>query len=225
MAKVTSIRTASKQSASGRADIPIEKLLAGARLKLIETGTHNRLIHTLRGAKRSRALTITGNASDQVFANLVREHKPLRLLAAGEIADVRHDAATPETPRLVTPETSDRNGLQTSLLPGLLHKRLHAMRRDAQTAKAERGVNILFLALGFLRWHEDEESGTPREAPLILLPVSLVRDAKRATFDLTLREDGIATNHALQERLRGDFGLALPDVAATEDWRPTSYFD
>ncbi|MGH6796354.1 MAG: DUF4011 domain-containing protein, partial [Methylocella sp.] len=99
------------------------------------------------------------------------------------------------------------------------------MRREAKAAEEERSVNILFLALGFLRWYEDEESGTPREAPLILLPVSLVRDAKRSTFDLTLREDAIATNQALQERLRGDFGLALPNVADTEDWRPSSYFD
>ena len=122
MGKVNSSRTARKQTANGRAGTPIEKLLAEARLKLIETGTRNRLIHTPRGAKRSRALTITGNASDDVFANLVRENKPLRVLAAEEIADIqRAAAATAETPRLVTPRTRDRNGLQTSLLPELLH--------------------------------------------------------------------------------------------------------
>ncbi|MGH6847043.1 MAG: DUF4011 domain-containing protein [Methylocella sp.] len=225
MGKVKSIRTARRQTAKGRAGTPIEKPLAEARLKLIETGNRNRLIHTPRGAKRSRALTITGNTSDQVFANLVRENKPLRVLAAEEITDIQRDAATPETPRLVTQATSGQNGLQTSFLPELLHKRLHNMQRDATTAEQERGVNILFLALGFLRWSEDEESGVPREAPLILLPVYLVRDAKLSTFDLKLREVNIASNQALQERLRGDFGLALPDVAVTEDWQPSSYFD
>ena len=225
MGEVTSSRTAMRQTANGRAGTPMEKLLAKARLKLIETGTRNRLIHTPQGAKRSRALTITGNASDDVFANLVRENKPLRVLAAEEIADLQRDAATPETPRLVTPRTRYRNGLQTSLLPGLLHKRLHDMHRDAKTAEGERGVNILFLAIGFLHWYEDEKSDAPRDAPLILLPVSLVRDAKRSTFDLKLREDDIAANQALHERLRGDFGLALPDVAKTEDWQPSSYFD
>ncbi|HEY4848186.1 MAG TPA: DUF4011 domain-containing protein [Methylocella sp.] len=225
MGKVTSIRTARRQTANGRAGTPIEKLLAEARLKLIETGTRNRVIHTPQGAKWLRALTITGNASDDVFARLVRENKPLRVLAAEVIADAQHDAVTPETPRLVNPGTSDRNGLQTSLSPALLHKRLHAMHRDATTAEDERGVNILFLALGFLRWYEDEESAVPRAAPLILLPVYLGRDAKRSTFDLKLRDGGIATNQALQERLRGDFGLALPDVVETEGWQPSSYFD
>src|ERR1700730_12547123 len=225
MAKVASVRTKRRQTANGRAGAAIEKLLAEARLKLVETGTRNRLIHTPQGAKRSRALAITGNASDDVFANLVRENKPLRLLAAEEIADKQCDAAPPETPRLVTPRTGDPNGLQTSLPPGLLHKRLHAMHRDAKTAEEERGVNILFLALGFLRWYEDEKSDVPRDAPLILLPVYLGRDPKRSNFDLKLREEDIATNQALHERLRGDFGLALPDVAETEDWQPSSYFD
>ena len=225
MGKVPSIRTARRQTAIGRAGTPIEKLLAEARLKLIETGTRNCLIHTPRGAKRSRALTITGNASDQVFANLVRENKPLRVLAAEEIANIQGNAAIPGTPRMVTPGTSGRSGLRTSLPPELLHKRLHVMHRDAKTAEEERGVNILFLAFGFLRWYEDEESDMPRDAPLILLPVYLGRDPKRSTFDLKIREDAIATNRALQERLRGDFGIALPDVAETEDWRPSSYFD
>src|ERR1700731_3140536 len=180
MAKVTSVRTERRQTANRRAGTAIEKRLAEARLKLIETGARNRLIHTPRGAKRSRALAITGNASDDVFANLVRENKPLWILAAEEVADKQRDAATPETPRLVTRKTGDPNGLQTSLPPELLHKRLHAMHRDARTAEEERGVNILFLALGFLRWYEDEESDVPRDAPLILLPVSLGRDAKRS---------------------------------------------
>jgi ABC-type molybdenum transport system ATPase subunit/photorepair protein PhrA len=224
MGKVTSSRTARRQTANRRAGGQIEKLLDEARLKIIETGTRNRLIHTPRGAKRSRALTITGNASDDVFANLVRENKRLPVLAA-EIADKLRDAAPPETPHLVAPRTGDPNGLQTSLPPELLHKRLQAMHRDAKTAEEERGINILFLALGFLRWYEDEKSDVPRDAPLILLPVYLRRDPKRSTFDLKLREDDIATNQALHERLRGDFGLALPDVAETEDWQPSSYFD
>ncbi|MGH6836859.1 MAG: DUF4011 domain-containing protein [Methylocella sp.] len=225
MRKVAAIRTARRQTADDRAGTAIERLLARARLNLIETGTRNRLIHTPRGAKRSRALTIAGTAPDQVFAKLARENMALRVLAADEIAAMQGDAATPRTPRLVTPRTTDRSGLQTSLAPALLHKRLHDMQRDAKTAEEERGVNILFLALGFLRWYEDQDSDTPRDAPLILLPVDLRRDAKRATFDLKLREDAIATNQALHQRLRADYGLALPDVAATEDWRPSSYFD
>ena len=224
MGDVTSLRTAKKRPVNDRAETEIEKLLGQARVKLIETGTRNRLIHTPRGGRRSRALPIAGNISDQVFANLVREEKPLCFFATQDMADSQPEPVKLKTPRLVTPKTSYRNGLQTSLSPELLHKRLHAIYRDAKTAEEERGVNILFLALGFLRWYEDEKSDVPREAPLILLPVSLVRDAKRSTFDVKLREDDIATNQALQERLRADFGLDLPSVPESDDWLPSDYF-
>lgn len=49
-----------------------------------------------------------------------------------------------------------------------------------QVAKAledEQGINILYLAIGFLRWFEDERSEVIREAPRILIPVSLERDS------------------------------------------------
>ena len=80
MGDVTSIRTARRRPLNDRAETEIEKLLGQARFKLIETGNRNRLIHTPRGGKRSRALSIAGNISDQVFANLVRENKRLSFL-------------------------------------------------------------------------------------------------------------------------------------------------
>lgn len=221
MGKVTSIETARGRTANGQAKT--QQLLARARLKLIKTGTRNRFIYTMRGAG-PRTLTITAIAPDEVFAKLVRENKPLRLMAAEEIAGMERAAATPETPHLVVQKAGTRNGLQTSVAPRPLRKRLLAMDRGAKAAH-EHGVDILFLALGFLRWYETEKSDVPHAAPILLLPVYLARDAKGAVFDLKLREAGIATNQALQELLRGDFSLALPDIAKTNDWRPSNYFE
>jgi Protein of unknown function (DUF4011) len=66
---------------------------------------------------------------------------------------MRSEAARLRKPRLVIASAvNHRNGLQTSLSPGILHKRLHTIHRHSKTAEEERGVNILFLALGFLRW-------------------------------------------------------------------------
>lgn len=227
MGGVTSIITARRQRTTDATEAHIEKLLGEARLKLIETGTRNRLIHTPRGAKRTRSLPIIGNKSDAVFVNLVRDNKSLRFLAAEEIDENALEAAGPKIARLVTPKTNPEicNGLQTQLSPELLRKRLHAIHHDAKTAEEERGVNILFLALGFLHWYEDEKSEVLRQAPLVLLPLSLVRDAKRSTFDVKFRDDDIASNQALQERLRGDFGIAVPDpLPETDNWLPSGYF-
>jgi hypothetical protein len=54
--------------------------------------------------------------------------------------------------------------------------------------------------------------------------VTLVRDRRRSTFDLKLREDDIATNQAIQERLKTDFGITLPEISEDESWRPSDYF-
>jgi hypothetical protein len=225
MGEVTSIKTARKPARTRATETHVEQLLDEARLKLIETGTRNRLIHTPRGTKRTRALPIVGASSDSIFQSLVRENKPLRFLASEDAGDGQKETPAPKGPRLVSARSYESRGaLPTALSPELLQKRLHAMHRDAKTAEEERGVNILFLAQGFLRWYEDEKSDVVRQAPLVLVPVTLVRDAKRSTFDLKYRDDDIATNQALQERLRGEFGVALPDVPDTGDWLPSGYF-
>ena len=114
--------------------------------------------------------------------------------------------------------------LRTNLAEEPLAKRLLIISRDAKTAEEEQGINILFLAIGFLRWYEDDKSDVLREAPLVLLPVSLIRDPRRSTFDLAIRDEDIATNQAIQERLRTDFGIALPGLPETDEWHPTEYF-
>src|SRR5208283_4550998 len=114
--------------------------------------------------------------------------------------------------------------LCTSIDEEKLEKRLLAIYRDAKTAEEEQGINILFLAIGFLRWYEDDKSEVLREAPLVLVPVALTRDLRRSTFTLRAREEDISTNQAIQERLRTDFNIVLPELPEHEEWRPSEYF-
>src|SRR4029079_10702467 len=127
--------------------------------------------------------------------------------------------------RLKTTREAKGSGqkLHTQLTSEVLQKRLLRIYRDARTLEEEQGVNILFLAVGFLRWFEDEPSEIAREAPLLLIPVALTRDNARSSFRLVVREDDLAPNLPLQERLR-DFGIDLPGIPTSEDWVPTSYF-
>ena len=55
-------------------------------------------------------------------------------------------------------------------------------------------------------------------------PVSLTRVLRYSTFDLRCRDDDLTTNQAIQERLRTDFGIALPEITESEDWLPSDYF-
>lgn len=78
--------------------------------------------------------------------------------------------------------------LKTPLGPEKQARRLLRMAKDAHTAEEEQGLNILFLALGFLRWKESTSSQIVREAPLILLPVEFVRHDKTSTYHLKVRK-------------------------------------
>jgi hypothetical protein len=200
----------------------INKLFDDARKRLVETGTRNRLVHVNRANTKGNVLNVADAHSDGVYG-ILADRRTMRFVpmargkdASGDpIVLAGHDGAT---------EHGADAGLLTRLGPDALQKKLLKMAREAKTAEEESGVNILYLALGFLTWFEDKASSVPREAPLVLLPVELVRNARTSTYDLRLRDDDVMTNLPLQQRLREDFGLDLPVLEIEEGWSPAAYF-
>src|SRR3989304_879482 len=190
----------------------LTRLLEEARKRLIETGGRNKLIHTPRDARRTKSVAIVHETADETFRLIVRKRELMTFLPVSEPTAVDD-----------TPEHQFETKLQTQLTAEGLQKRLLGLYRDAKTLEEEQGVNILYLAIGFLRWFEDRNSEILREAPLVLVPVALVRNNSRSSFRLAVREDEVATNLPLQERLRQD-GIILPDIPENEDWSPSSYF-
>lgn len=203
----------------------LTRLFNDTRKRLVETGTRNRLIHVNRSNTRGNVINIVNERSDDVFA-ILSSGKAMRFLGLGKdndegagsirLADAHEDDF--EEDRFTD------NQLETRLGPDSLQKRLLKIAREAQTAEEESGVNILYLAVGFVTWFEDKSSQVPREAPLVLLPVELVRNAKTSTFDIRLREEDVMTNLPLQQRLKEDFGINLPDIEVGENWKPSDYF-
>lgn len=209
----------------------VARELEAARLRLIETGTRNRLVHVNRSAKRAATLGIVAASPDDLFERLLRGGESLRfrpdpMLAARAAAGEPEDGAEGEwdRPELPFVDRAPGDGLLTRLGPSALERKLLRFHRDAKLVEEEQGVNVLYLALGFLRWTEDERAQTIREAPLLLLPVRLSRDARRSTFDLCAREEDLGLNLPLAERLR-EQGIALPPIPEGEDFTPGVYFD
>jgi len=214
----------------------VREELEKARRRLVETGTRNRLIHVNRSAARTNALNIVNERSADIFDLLRLQSKRMRFRARDKEdpgAGDPDEEAESDGLRLAVaePDESDLEiryrdlFLETRLGPETLQRRLLRLFTDARTSEEEQGVNILYLAMGFLLWFESDSSQIPREAPLILLPVELVRDDRRATFDLRARDTETATNLPLQERLRADFRLELPEIAEDETFDPEAYFD
>ena len=117
------------------------------------------------------------------------------------------------------------NKLQTALARAALNLRLRETFRQARLSIEEQGVNILYLALGMLRWYESESSSTERRAPLILIPVRLERSGVRENFKLKWTGDEIEANLSLEAKLRQDFNVRLPEMPAEEDLDVDDYLD
>ncbi len=206
-------------------------MLEAARRRLLDTGTRNRLVHVNRANARANCLNIIDEKSDEIFRLLRVEGKKMVFKAMGADAseededdgETVHFAAEEPSGVEENPRYTD-NFLETPLGPEALAKRLLRLALDARTAEEEQGVNILFLALGFLQWRESGSSDIQRESPLILLPVELVRNERTSTFDLRVREDDLDTNLPLQERLWQDFAIRLPEVEETDEWSPSKHF-
>ena len=114
--------------------------------------------------------------------------------------------------------------LQTRLSSERLQTRLLGMYYDAQTYEQEQGISILYLALGFLKWYESASSDKARYAPLLLVPVDLERPSAASRFHLRCREEDVTTNLSLQAKLKGEFGIGLPDIPEMEEISPSAYF-
>lgn len=201
-------------------------LLNSLRKRLVDTGTRNRLVHVNRNAKRANVINIVHERSDDIYDIMRLRDRKMRFRAMGE------DERDPEQHELLllldnkVDEKRRRDAyLETELGPQTLEKRLLKLKHDSDIAEEEQGANFLFLALGFLRWYEDSKSEVLRESPLVLLPVQLSRLQGGFTFSLNARPDDVTTNLPLQERLKGDFGILIPEIDDDEDWIPGDYFN
>lgn len=212
-----------------------------ARKDLLDLTARNRLLNTPRSGIRSAQLEIVDELSEQVFQILVAKQKMMKFLAVPEkTAEANTEDGgsfedTEESALWLQPEDdgSENGGLasrhiddklQTGLPSEKLQKRLLKLFYDARTAQEEHGVNLLYLALGFLKWYEDPKSEKERYAPLLLIPVQLERKSADSRFTLGYTGEELNTNLSLQMRLRSDFGIELPDLPDVEELSPDSYY-
>ncbi|MDF1836185.1 MAG: DUF4011 domain-containing protein, partial [Alteraurantiacibacter sp. bin_em_oilr2.035] len=184
-------------------------------------------MHVNRTNTRGAVVNIINERSDDVYA-ILASGKTMRFRALGKDKHEQGEILLAED--TANAETFDDNRYTDNLLesplgPDALAKKLLKIARDARTAEEEQGVNILYLALGFVTWFEDEKSDVRREAPLVLLPVELVRNQRTSTYDIRMRGEDLITNLPLQQRWQDDFGLVLPELEIGEDWQPSQYFD
>ena len=178
--------------------------------RLLDLSLKNALLH-FRPEKN--ALHIAAPDADRLREALA-EGKPYAL--AARTADM---LALPEDAYFAAPgklsalnellELELKNGrLHTFSDAARLDEVLRALLRKAKTAEEETGANVLFLALGFLRWYESDAARTPLHAPLVLWPMKLVRSKGGKGYSLAAAGD-LQVNTTLLEFLMREYKIDI----------------
>jgi very-short-patch-repair endonuclease len=207
-------------AASGAVASPVDARLRQWRERLLDLSLRNKLLNFRKDTKGVLALSVPdlGLFEDRLAADQPFEVHPRPAADARDQRDPKLSRARADGQVLAEAVASD-------FAKGIVHCPYDANRlakqgvylgREARTALEEGGANVLYAAVGFLRWYESDASQVERLAPLLLVPVAIefVRTTHRVRFR-RLPEDPLP-NHTLIEKMRRDFGADLSALARLE---------
>lgn len=216
-----------------------------ARRDLLDPSRRNRLLHAPLTGKRPWCMAIVGHDPDDLLQSLTRRDKfggyAFRAVPEDQGGFTAESAnpellkvseASPRAARSRSPTAAagsaapnGRPRLQTKLDAEKLERRLTKIFREERTLEEEQGVSTLYLALGFLKWFDSDQSEEASFAPLILLPVTIARVRGPDGYHLLARDEEIVTNVSLREKLHSEFSVSLPDIPENDQWLPSTYCD
>ena len=185
--------------------------------KLLDTSLRNRLLN-FRDTKQSIDLLC---AEPGAIEDLLASGEELRLRSrpsilggddprSKKILDARGDG---DAVRQFLHERLAHGELYCDHTAETTDAKLLTIFRAAREALEETGTNTLCLAIGMLEWFESDTSEQPRRAPILLVPVTLVRSARGGGFTLRSSGEDTRLNVTLFEKLRIDRGITLPELA------------
>lgn len=90
-----------------------------------------------------------------------------------------------------------------------LKKSLTSLYRSSRVALEENGANTLYVAFGLLKWYESDVSEKARYAPILMLPVEIIKKSATSDYAIRWRDEGVMLNVTLLEMLRQDFDINI----------------
>lgn len=86
----------------------------------------------------------------------------------------------------------------------------------------ETGVNVAYIAFGFIHWKESENSQYIFRAPVLLAPITFSNDSAISPWFIKMTEEDVVVNPTFSFKLENEYGMKLP---AYEDEGLTAYLD
>lgn len=176
--------------------------------KLLDLGKRNRMLNF--SPAQTTTLKIVSPSVDDLFTNLLG-------------ASV-YEAATTE------PEENGakKNGKAKKILiaegtDADCRRTLYRLRSKAKEAVEEQGINLLYMAFGFVHWREEGKEGSVFRAPLLLVPVKLTVNSFRSPYNVSLYEEEAITNPTLKYKLKESYNIELPDMENDGEMKFTDF--
>lgn len=180
------------------------------KVSLLDLTLRNRLLDA-RDSKQTIALALPEPEELSTLWTVLEQGAELQLepFRAPALEQGRAEEAVAKAARDALAERK----LLTTLSAAELDRRLVTIARAAAANLADAGIHTLWLGVGLLEWHEDDaEPDRVRTAPLLLWPVELTRSGAGQRYRLGLAEEEPRLNATLFEKLRVEFGIALPSA-------------
>jgi len=193
----------------------VRDAIAVWRDSLVNLSGSNRLLN-FRPRKTS-AVRIVLPDSSSIVRDLLAD---ATFSFSGPSVDLDKSAATPEEERSTRPTGRGRRRpvpLRTESGGRDLSGALRNLMRRSQQEYLDRGLRILYLAVGALNW--TDEAGSEYTSPLLLLPVELLTNGPQQLPDLGAVEEDAVLNPALILKL-AESGIELPALKELDDIDP-----
>lgn len=184
--------------------------------KLLDLSLRNRLLN-VRDTRQVIPIACTDISllEDKIAADELLSLHPLsNLLSEKDLHDLsmlRGSEVGSEIKQLLDQELAQRR-LWTLLAPQEMERRLVGLYRQGRTDLEEGGVNTLFLAVGFLEWKVSERDEKSYLAPILLIPIRLLRKSMAEGIRIARLDEDTVINETLLELLRSQYRLTIPGV-------------
>ena len=176
--------------------------------RLLQLDRRNNLLYFKPGRS---AVSITSIKPDELDERLRRSRRGLKFPYAPPAQARRRRLGTQGDTNHTEDSAVQLGDMTTDCEPADLQRRLRNLQRKDREWEEEQGLNVLFLAVGFLNWIDVD--GEEAHSPLLLVPCNLERESPRDPFRLVRGDDDPSTNPTLRYQL-ALLGIGLPEYGS-----------
>ncbi len=90
-----------------------------------------------------------------------------------------------------------------------LDERIKKLYRGYKNSLEENGANTLYVAMGLLKWYEGDDDSPAHYAPLLLVPIQIVRNSLALGYKIRIREEDTMFNISIREKLKAEYDINI----------------